>query len=339
MSRPLPVGHAAPVLPPAQQIQQFVELYHPQVKSSSYTRLVARARELQLNFSKDELLVLAALDTPARVQEFLNTQIYYNYDHTSPDQEETCYPPRQVLAHAHAHCFEGALYAYAVNYLHGHAPGLVLLEASQDPDHNLVVMQDPHTGRYGANAHSGWAHLDGRPAEFDSLAALVETYVPYYISDLTNDPQDLTLVGYSEPFDLVAKFSTGWIGATEPLWDLYYLYIDDRVRFHYLHDPSDKTHLYPLVRALKEKWIELDADGKPRVNIQNLSPAAQKAWYAFWQAFDPPTRPPRGAAREIQEEFRRLTGTTPIDLQDNAEDFVYFLESGYRIEQLVTQPG
>lgn len=244
--------------------------------------------------------------------------------------------PLKVLQTAHAHCFEGALFAYAVNYLHGHNPRWVLLEASQDPDHNLIVFQDPRTGLYGANAHSSWPHLDGRPMEYPTLWSVVETYIPWYISDLTHDPQDLTLVGYSDPFDLIPRFGTAWIASPAPVWDIYHTYVDDTVRFHYLHDTSNATHLYPLVRALKEKWIQLDGQGHPFVSVASLSPAAQELWHAFWDVFRPEILPTRGRASELEQQFMRATGTTQVDLRNFAEDFPSYLDAGYRIEQLVT---
>jgi hypothetical protein len=337
MSKPTPVDPAHAPLEPDEQMRCWLDLYRAHVDEAVHARLVARAGELKLAFTPDELVLLAALDTPARVQEFLNTQIYYNNDHASAEQDETAMPPRQVLRTAHAHCFEGALFAYAVNYMHGHEPRWVLLEASQDPDHNLVVVRDSQTGRLGANAHSAWPHLDGRPSEYETLAALVDTYIPWYISDLTHDPHDLTLVGYSDPFDLTTKFGTAWIGSLDPVWDIYYTYVDDTARFHYLGDASAATHFYPLVRALQEGWITFDAGGKPRVGVENLPPAARAVWDEFWRAFDPPALPPRGRAREREKEFMRLTGTTPVDLRDNADDFQYYLAAGYRVEHLLTR--
>ena len=135
-------------------------------------------------------------------------------------------PPRLVLRTGMAHCFEGAMFAYAVNFLHGHEPRLLMLEASQDADHNLVVCRDPRTGLWGANAQSRYPGLVGRPAEYPSLRALADSYVPFYFSDRTLDPTDLTLVGYSEPIDLTAKFGTAWMGSEAPLWDIYYTYVD-----------------------------------------------------------------------------------------------------------------
>jgi hypothetical protein len=336
MSKQLLNNELPVLLQPDDQIKFFAEHYRPHVNPASYTHLVARTRELNLEFTSDELVILAALDTPGQVQAFLNTRVYYNNDHSSVEQEETAMPPRGVLRTAHAHCFEGALFAYAVNYLHGHNPCWVLLEASQDPDHNLVVFQDPRTGLYGSNAHSHWPHLDGRSADYPTIWSMVETYIPWYISDLTNDPIDLTLVGYSDPFDLISKFGTAWIATEKPIWDIYYTFIDQAVRFHYLYDTSSETHLYPVVRALKEKWIQVNGAGQPFVSIGDLPPAAQELWHEFWRVFT--ARPTRGRAREIEQQFARLTGTTPIDLSDNADDFQYYLAAGFRIEDLLV-PG
>jgi len=332
MSKP---GQAPAALPdPFEQVRFFADLYRDSADPATLARLTARVRESGLAFTPDELVILAALDTPARVQEFLNTQIYYNNDHASPDVEETARPPRLVLQTARAHCFEGAMFAYAVNHLHGHNPQLMLLEASQDSEHNLVLYQDPQTGLYGCNAHSAFKHLDGRLAEYATLRALAESYYPYYYSDRTNNPDDLTLVGYSDPFDLTARFGISWMDSLQPLWDIYYTYVDDTLTFHYLFDDSGETHLYPLIRALKERWIQIDSQGRPSVCIEALPAEAQILWCAFWRAFDSSSQRPRGEAREIEKRFWRLTGTTPIDLQDNAEDLQYFLASGYRIEQL-----
>jgi len=246
-------------------------------------------------------------------------------------------PPRRVLQTGAAHCFEGALFAYAVNYLHAHNPRWVLLEASQDSEHNLILWRDARTGLYGCNAHSAYPHLDGRRAQFATLRALVQSYAPYYFTDYTRDPNDLSLVGYSEPFDLIAKFGVEWIARDAPLWDIYYTYIDDTWRFHYLDDESSAPHLYPVIRALKEKWIEIDAQGKPFVNVANLPRDAQTLWRAFWNLHgDHQTyRRPRGEEAEIEKRFFRLTGTTPIDLEDNAFDLQFFLAAGFHLGQIV----
>jgi hypothetical protein len=335
MSKPLPPGHIIPERTAAEQVKYLAALYRDRVDSFALARLKTQAWEFNLAFSEDELLVIAALDTPDKVQDFLDTQIYYNDDHASPDLEETALPPRGVLKTGLAHCFEGALFAYTVNYLHGHDPRLVLLEACQDSEHNLVLWQHPQTGLLGVNAHSAFPHLDGRPAQYHTIREIAESYYPYYYSDRTRNPADLTLVGYSEPFDLVQKYGVVWMGSREPLWDIYYTYIDDAIRLHYLFDDSPETHLYPLIQALKGQWIRIDANGRPFISVADLPPTAREVWHEFWSVLDPRDVVPRGRAHEVEKRFFKLTGTTPIDLSDNVEELTSFLEKGYRVEQLL----
>ncbi|HYA49019.1 MAG TPA: hypothetical protein VEG35_04900 [Burkholderiales bacterium] len=337
MSKPIPDGGIVR-LPPDEQVAYFAALYRRSLNPAQKAWFAARSAGLGLHFSEDEAVVLAALDTPAKVQEFIDTELYYNDDHASLDQEETAAPPRGVLRTGMAHCFEGAMFAYAVNHLHGHKPFLVFLEASQDADHNIVVCQDPRTKLYGSNAQSRMPGLGGRPAEFETVRALAESYYPLYYSDRTLDPKDLTLVGFSDGFDLTAAYGVSWIALEQPLWDIYYTYINDTVSFHYLANDAGEPHFYPLIRALRESWIRFDPQGKPYVSLPDLPARALVLWDAFWKEFGPESGPrPREKAHEIEMEFMRLTGTTPIDLDDNAFDLKFYLAAGYRIEQLLTK--
>ena len=321
---------------PAEQLRFFADLYRLHINASSVERLRQKTRELGLNFLEDELIIIAGLDTPAKVQEFLNTQIYYNWDHSIANVEETSMSPRQVLQTATAHCFEGALFAYAVNFLHGHEPAFVLLEASQDSEHNLVIVRDPKTGLYGANAHSAFPNLDGRAAQFHTIRELSETYYPYYYSDRTFDAQQLTLVGYSEPFDLIRKFGVKWISSEEPLWDLYYTYVDDSVRFHYLFDDSNRSHLYPLLNSLKEGWIQINTERKTSVHTEKFSSEMLRLWTEFWREHIPPDSVPQGKAKELEQQFMKTSGTTPIDLMENAEELEAFLDRGYNVNRIIS---
>lgn len=336
MSKPIP-PEGIPSVAPEERLADFAARYGGPAGGAARAAFEARCASLGLRFDEAETAVLAALDTPAKVQAFLDTELYYNDDHASEDQEETAAPPRLVLRTGMAHCFEGAMFAYAVNHLHGHEPRLVMLEASQDADHNLVVCRDPATGLYGSNAQSRYPGLVGRPAEFPTVRALADAYVPFYYSDRTLDPTDLTLVGYSEPVDLAAKFGAGWMASTGPLWDIYYTYIDEAVEFRYFFGGPGDPHLYPSVRALKEGWIRLDAAGEPYVSLDDLPAGAREAWDEFWRVFDADRDGPRprGRAKEVERAFFELTGTTPIDLDDNAFDLQFYLAAGYRPDQLV----
>mgnify|MGYP007088118697 CR=1 FL=1 len=335
MSKPIPKEGIVRVAPEA-KLREFAGRYGGTGDREAAERFAARCEALGLRFSPDEQTVLAALDTPARLQGFLDTELYYNDDHASVDQDETAMPPRLVLRTGLAHCFEGAMFAYAVNFLHGHDPRLVMLEASQDADHNLVVFKDARTGLFGSNAQSRYPGLVGRPAEYATVRALAETYVPFYYSDRTLDPKDLTLVGFSDGIDLAAKYGSAWMASEEPLWDIFYTYVDDTVPFRYFLNDPGRPHHYPAVRALEENWVRLDAAGEPFVSLADLPPAAKDVWDEFWRAYGPEDGPrPRGRASEIEREFFRLTGTTPIDLEDIAFDLQFYLAAGYRIDQLI----
>jgi len=335
MSKSITSDQPRIVRDPEDQVKYFVDLYRASLNPDTLVKLNSRVDQLGLRFTESELFVLAALDTPDKAQTFLNTQLYYNDDHISVEQEETALPPRHVLQTGMAHCFEGALFAYAVNYLHGHNPRFILLETTQDIEHNLIVWQDPSTGLYGCNAHSTYPGLDGRTAQFTTLRDLVESYYPYYYSIRSNDLSDIVLIGYSNPFDLTERFGTAWMASDESLWDIYYTYIDDSVTFHYLQNDSGEPHLYPLIRALKEKWIQVDSDSQGFVSVHHLPTAVQALWHKFWQSHSDAAKRPKDTASEIEAQFFRLTGTTPIDLLDHADDLQWFLAAGYHVEQLV----
>jgi hypothetical protein len=115
MSRPIPPDQAKNILGNKSQVKYFADLYRTSINPDNLVQLTARVEQLGLRFASDEMLVLAALDHPDKVQAFLDTQLYYNDDHISVEQDETVMPPRQVLQTGMAHCFEGALFAYAVN--------------------------------------------------------------------------------------------------------------------------------------------------------------------------------------------------------------------------------
>ena len=86
-------------------------------------------------FTRAERRTFGRLDTPFKIQRFLDHQIGYNKEPNGA----TCYSPRLVLRHGLAHCMEGALAAAAALRMHGHPPLLVDLEAVRDDDHAELV--------------------------------------------------------------------------------------------------------------------------------------------------------------------------------------------------------
>jgi hypothetical protein len=89
----------------------------------------------------------------------------------------------------------------------------VLLEATRDFDHNLIVYR--RAGLWGSVSQSRHEELRGKPPTFASLRELVLSYYPDYFSDWTHDRNDLTLRGFSPPIDLRA-FGPGWVTCSGP---------------------------------------------------------------------------------------------------------------------------
>src|SRR3972149_5352423 len=101
-----------------------------------------------LGLNKKELRILKSLDTPKKIQDFLN-KIPINFEKDG----ETCFSPRGVLKNNKAHCMEGALFAAAALRVNGEKPLVVdLLANDSDDDHVLcdgrrqsaLLRHDPH---------------------------------------------------------------------------------------------------------------------------------------------------------------------------------------------------
>lgn len=159
-------------------------------------------------FTRAELRTLGRLDTPFKIQRFLDHQIGYNKEPNGA----TCYSPRLVLRHGLAHCMEGALAAAAALRMHGHPPVLVDLEAVRDDDHVLAVFRDH--GCWGAIAKSNYAGLRFREPVYRTLRELAMSYFEHYY----NLRGEKTLRTYSRPVNLKRFDKIRWMTAEEHVW-------------------------------------------------------------------------------------------------------------------------
>jgi len=161
-------------------------------------------------FTRSEARILRRLDTPFKVQRFLDHEIGYNKE---PDGV-TCYSPRLVMRHGVAHCMEGALMAAAAFRFHGRPPLLVDLEAVRDDDHVLAVFRE--RGLWGAAAKSNYAGLRFREPIYRSLRELVMSYFEHYY----NLRGEKTLRNYSRPVNLKRFDAIGWMTAEKGVWPI-----------------------------------------------------------------------------------------------------------------------
>jgi hypothetical protein len=158
----------------------------------------------------EEYDLLRELDTPARIQDFLDT-LAINFE----KRGETCMSPRRVLRTRRAHCMEGALLASAALMLQGERPLLLDLKSAEGDDDHVVVLFKAG-GRWGALSKTNHAALRFRDPVYLSVRELAMTYYHEYFLNASGQK---TLESYSAPFSL-ARFGTKWITSEEDLWHM-----------------------------------------------------------------------------------------------------------------------
>jgi hypothetical protein len=176
------------------------------------------------DLSKEELRIVKALSTPAKIQDFLDT-LPINHE----KEGETSFSPRIVLANKKAHCFEGALFAAAVLAIHGEKPLIMNLRTiPQDDDHAVALYE--RNGYWGAVSKTNHVALRFRDPVYKTLRELAASYFHEYF---LNERGLKTLRAYSKPLNL-RRFGSAWVTSEEPLWPLA----------HALRD-SVHTELFP----------------------------------------------------------------------------------------------
>ena len=125
-------------------------------------------------FTRAERALIARLNTPSKVQRWLNA-LPYNTEKGG----ETQHSFRLVVRLQKAHCMEAALFAAVVLEQHGYPPLLMSLESKDWLDHVIFVYR--HTTGWGSVARSRDPGLHGRKPRFRSLRALAKSYYDGYV--------------------------------------------------------------------------------------------------------------------------------------------------------------
>lgn len=156
-------------------------------------------------FTPKELRSLRALNTPHKVQRFLDALPYHHAD--------TSWSPRRVLRERTAHCLEGAIFAAAALRVNGFPPLLFDLEAVDDTDHVLALYRV--RGHWGAVAQSGYSGLRFREPIYRTLRELALSY----FDDYCNHRGERTLRAYStRPVDLTRFDKQDWMTDPNDVW-------------------------------------------------------------------------------------------------------------------------
>jgi len=195
------------------------------------------SKDMVLNenkWSKGEIKVLRKLNTPKKIQDFLD-DLKTNFEVDG----DTCLSPRMVLKEGKAHCIEGAIFAAAVLKFHGEKPLILDLEASND-DYDHVVCVFEKNGYYGAMSKTNHAVLKYREPVYKTLRELVMSFFHEYF---LNSNGKKTLRKYSDLVDLSIFDDSGW----EFLEDVWFIpeHLVDIKHF----DILEKWHLKSLRKA------------------------------------------------------------------------------------------
>lgn len=170
------------------------------------------------DFSKKEKTLMKKLNTPAKVQDFLN-RLPFNFEKPARrgGNGETLKSPLFTLRAGRAHCFEGALLGAYILSLHGFTPFILHLKATKhDYDHVIVPFKGRGSrGLWGALSKTNHAVLRYREPIYKNIRELVMSYFHEYF--LNNGQK--TLRQYSEIFDL-STLPSRWAVQEDDLWFL-----------------------------------------------------------------------------------------------------------------------
>jgi hypothetical protein len=159
-------------------------------------------------FTPDELRFLRRLNSPVKVQDFLET-LPYSFDHG----RDMLRSPRRVLRERSAHCIEGALLAAAAFYVGGNRPLLLDLRSAPDDLDHVVALFRSH-GFWGAVSKTNHAVLRFREPVYRTIRELAMSYFHEYFLD---DGRK-TMIDYSNPFDAVRRCGTTWLTDEDDVW-------------------------------------------------------------------------------------------------------------------------
>ena len=168
-----------------------------------------RASRADLGLTPGEFRTLARLNTPARIQAFLDA-IPQNFEIGG----QTCLSVREVLRQRRAMCIEGAMLAACALWINGDPPLLFDLKAKGDYDHVVAIYK--RGGCWGALSKTNSVPLRGRDPVYRNLRELAMSYFHEY----ANRRHQKTLRSYSLPFDLRRMKPEEWVTNPKHCWNV-----------------------------------------------------------------------------------------------------------------------
>lgn len=209
-------------------------------------------RLARVGLTERELATLRKLDTPARIQAFLN-RIPINHENDG----ETVLSVREVLRQRRAHCIEGAFVAAAALWLHGARPLVMHMDCDLS-DYPHVIALYRRGGCWGAISKTNGSRLRFRDPVYRSLRELALSYFHEY----TNKRGEKTLRSYTAAFDLRRIDPALWVTNAESCWEA--------------HDHLEALRHYPLLRRPQIRRLERIDPFELRIGRAVQYPAPKK---------------------------------------------------------------
>jgi hypothetical protein len=212
-------------------------------------------------FTRAERALVAGLNTPAKVQRYLNALPY----NTEPHGRATLRSFRGVLRNHCAHCLEAALFAATAMENRGYPPLLMSLESIDLLDHVIFVYR---TARgWGSVARSRDPGLHGRKPVFRTPRALALSYADAYV-DFTGRVTGYAVVNVAEEMG-----DYDWRLAGTNVWKVERMLLDyphrsirtsdartRRLRRRYRAFRARHGTLKPVKYAGRETWTPLPSE-------------------------------------------------------------------------------
>ena len=207
--------------------------------------------------TRTERRLIARLNTPGKVQRYLNS-LPYNIE---PHGRATLRSFRGVVTHGRAHCLEAALFATVVLEHHGYPPLVLSFESADHLDHVIFVYQ--HRGRWGSVARSRDPGLHGRKPVFTTPRALALSYADPYV-DYTG-----RVTGYAVVDVAKEMGDYEWRLADTNIWKV------ERMLLDYPHRPLKTSDA-------RTKWLR-----KRYVAFKTENPDRKPLWYRGRERWTP----------------------------------------------------
>lgn len=159
--------------------------------------------------STKEWNVLKKLDTPTKIQDFVN-KLKFNHEKGG----ETIQSPRRALRSNKIHCLEGALLAATALWIQGREPLLLDLKAVE-PDFDHVVALFKEGKHWGAISKTNHAVLRYREPIYRDVRELAMSYFhEYFLQDGLK-----TMRSFSRPLNL-STVDISWITSENDLFKI-----------------------------------------------------------------------------------------------------------------------